>query len=255
MRLGFKYGMSVAIVDLVEQQKERSHLLAGQLGSGGASPSEKAGYDTDRDDDADPAMVVSSTEVREMLLRGDVKGAARLLGRHYRLIAAVECRFGTGGAATVRMTAEQSEQEGSAERSEQEGGGSAEHPDCSSSGFVVPSAALLNMCPASGGYRAAVTIVNRTAGDAEAGPSSSTPSTLSSPRPQPLLQTLPLDLKSGTGLPIRVRIGPEGIAEEGVGGVLASAITAAAVHRGVSSNGSSDADKVQHFFVVLDFLE
>ena len=214
--LGAKYGMDVAIVDLVQDEAAsrdaNGHSGEAPAGIGGSCSPEQ----------------ISSSKVRGLLAEGKLRDVSRLLGRCYRLVASLD--YGGQRRAQLRW----GERGGSASR-----GGAhtavAGGPDPSGSsaaveglGFtlfgggsgvggsgvaVLPAAAFLNVLPADGSYEASLSVVYRgtASGFGLGGYFTETPGTAEGTAAPVLLQTLPLELESGSGLPLRVRVDNEGL--------------------------------------------
>ena len=221
--LGAKYGMDVAIVDLVQDEAAsgdangrngdaKRHSGEAPAGIGGCSNPEQ----------------ISSSKVRGLLAEGKLRDVSRLLGRCYRLVASLdyggprrELRWGERGDSASRGGAHTAVAGGGKDPSGSSaaveglgfslyGGGSG----VGGSGVaVLPTATFLNVLPADGGYEASLSVVYRgtASGFGLGGSFTETPGTAEGTAAPALLQTLPLELESGSGLPLRVRVDNEGL--------------------------------------------
>jgi len=184
--LGTKYGMSVSIVDLVGPSGQGS-VDGDEAAAGSACGAQDKQADRARSPTPTPGLTelgphVSSSKVRQLLSEGSVQDVAPLLGRPYRLVAALPApplpqlpapaqsqssstSNSTNGKPAASTSGSGAQSAGAASGSERQHSGG-EHSwvevPAGSGTVLLPSETLLNQAPAPGVYRAAVAVVART---------------------------------------------------------------------------------------------
>lgn len=261
-RLGAQYGLEVSIVDLVESE---SLTTGGRASSavppaGAASMVYASGSSMDvvtvRDlplEAGSSSDLISSSRARELLSKGDVRGVSRLMGRCYRLVAAVDhvsggdprCCINPSAAGLSEISRSDKGTSGRLESLSSAGAASTSNPGFSRysggggvggrSVAVVPTASLLNLPPKDGVYEASLSAVYR-------GPPSWS-RTANLP-----MDLLPSELESGSGIAVKVRIDGEGLHLSR--DALDSAVAASSP---THDNGSSSDGGAAAVYVVIDF--
>ena len=191
---------------------------------------------------------ISSSRVRELLSRGDVRAVARLMGRCYRLVAAVDHAPGGDPRCCTVSAAAAAAAGGSDSARSGSGTGRAEPTPTGDPGFsrysggsgvggrsvaVIPSNTLLNTSPADGLYEASLSAVYRGA------PSWDRDACLP-------LDPLPADLESGSGITLKVRIDSGGVH------LSRDALDSAVAMASPAYGGGADSRAVA-VYVVIDF--
>ncbi|KAG1674160.1 hypothetical protein FOA52_015791 [Chlamydomonas sp. UWO 241] len=246
--LGKKYSLSVSILDLVEAGGNSVNSVDGENSVDGG------------DGASSHARVVSSTRARELLAVGDVRGVAALLDRPYRVVACLAYNV-EAMASACRVLPPRATQ------------ASIPFPDAGTAREaekVLPTMTLTNQAPGHGLYEATLSAVYRgtqpslhypTGGGAGSGNGNGDGDGVSVGGQHPksqrenhqLLATLPLDLDSGIGMPVLVRLGPDGmhVPEDALSAAVAAALPLA-VQQQASEQGG--ADQQHALFVVVDFM-